>query len=326
MNYPWQQDQWKQALQYISNNRLAHAILISGSSGIGKLSFCLSYIQRLNCTQPTQDNLACNNCKNCRLFQARTHPDIRMINVDEEIEQIKVDDIREINQFIMLSRQLASFKIICINQAELMNINAANALLKTLEEPPPNSLIFLISNRSSSLLATIKSRCQLWKFGMPNKQLALSWLRQHDNNQEWDTLLSVSGGRPLYALELHETGLGEVRTSYYKDIYKLIQQQERVTKLSSKLQNHALEDLVDWQQSWCFDLVRCHFNKAPVTLENPDFRRSLHSLVGRVDLQLLFRYLGKLIEFRRFSSAPLNKRLFIEDMLVQCQEIIEKPI
>lgn len=325
MIYPWQADQWQQSLQHLIRKRLPHAILFSGPSSIGKLEFCLTYIQRMNCTQPTQDNNACGTCSDCHLFNARTHPDVRMINVEEPVDMIKVDDIREVNKFMSLSRQRGTYKVVCINQAELMNINAANALLKTLEEPPPNSILFLISHRANSLLATVKSRCQIWKFSIPDKIRALNWLQQRADGVAWETLLPVSGNRPLLALAMHETGLGEARTRYYDHLDQLMQYQEKVTSISAKLQNEELERLVNWQQAWCADLVRSHYKKEPVTIENPDLRRSLHSLIGRVDLQLLFRYLDKLIEFRRFSNAPLNKRLFIEDMLIRCQEILQQP-
>lgn len=326
MNYPWQISNWQYAQQYLSNSRLPHAILISGALGIGKLDFCLSYIQRLNCTKPRKDDFACGNCKNCLLFNARTHPDTRLVNIEEEVEQIKVDDIREINQFITLSCQQGAYKIICINKAENMSANAANALLKTLEEPPANSVIFLITDRANSLLATIKSRCQIWNFNLPSKKLALEWLQKKSKQQDWEIILNLSGSRPLYALELYETGLGEKRISFYNSIDDLMNQKEVVTKISSCFQNEELETLVKWLQSWCFDLIRFHFENEPVTLENSDIRRSLHSLVGRVDLQSLFGYLGKLVEFRRFSAAPLNKRLFIEDMLIQCQNTLEVSI
>lgn len=331
MIYPWQAQQWQQSLQYLIRKRLPHAILLSGPSSIGKLEFCLSYIQRMNCTQPTQDNNACGICRDCHLFKVRTHPDVRMINVDEsvdqiKVDQIKVDDIREINKFMSLSRQQGTYKIVCINQAELMNINTANALLKTLEEPPPNSILFLISHRANTLLATVKSRCQIWRFNLPDKDQAMNWLQQRADGVAWETLLPVSGNRPLLALALHETGLGEARAAFYHDIHQLMQHQEKVTTISAKLQNEDLEKLVTWQQAWCADLVRCHYKKEPVTIENPDIRRSLHSLIGRVDLQLLFSFWDKLIELRRFSSAPLNKRLFIENMLIRCQEILQQPL
>ncbi len=331
MIYPWQFEHWQQAVRYLKDNHLAHAVLLSGPAEIGKLEFCLAFIQRLNCTNPTLDDHACGECKDCHLFSANTHPDIRMINVEDtddakKSDQIKVDDIRDINQFMTLSRQQGVYKIVCIHQAENMNVNAANALLKTLEEPPQNSILFLISDRADTLLATIKSRCQIWKFNLPSHELALQWLNQQQKHSNWDSLLNVAGGRPLLSLELAQSGLGENRTQFYQDLDQFMQGKAKVTKVSNKHQDEPLERLVMWQQAWCADLIRCHYDNQPVTLENPDIRRSLHSLVGRVDLHLLFRFMDKLIELRRFSSAPLNKRLFIEDMLIRCQEVLEQPV
>lgn len=325
MIYPWQNEIWGQFIQHINNNRLPHSLLLTGPSGLGKLEFCLSLIQRLNCKSPTENNYACNQCKDCKLFTARTHPDLFFINIDEDSDQIKVDEIRELNQFIYLSRQQGQFKIVCINQAELMNINAANALLKTLEEPPGNSILILVSHRSELLLATIRSRCQIWRFKTPEKEQAITWLSERNQSDNWDTLLRVSGNRPIQAQALIETGLGNSRIQFYETLERFLLNQEKISKVSSKLQSEELDQLVSWQQSWCSDLVRCHYKNEPITLENPDIRRSLHSLVGRVDLQSLFRYMEKLIEFRRLSGAPLNKRLFIEDMLIRCQEIIVQP-
>jgi DNA polymerase-3 subunit delta' len=337
MIFPWQSENWQQASRYLKDKRLAHALLLSGPAAIGKLEFCLSFIQRLNCTNPTLDDHACGVCKDCRLFSTNTHPDIRLINTNEDeldknkVEQVKVDDVREINQFMTLSRQQGIYKIVCINYAETMNVNAANALLKTLEEPPQNSILFLISHRADALLPTIKSRCQIWKFNLPNEAQSLAWLSQQKVGQQksddkWQALLKVAGYRPLLALELQKSGLGENRLDFYKDLSQLLQGKINITKVSAKHQDMLLERLVSWQQAWCADLVRCHYENEPVTLENPDIRRSLHSLVGRVDLHLLFRFMDKLIELRRFSSAPLNKRLFVEDMLIRCQEVLEQPV
>ncbi len=330
MIYPWQAEAWQQFLQYLITDRLPHAILLTGPSAIGKIEFCLAYMQRMNCMCPTQDDYACGVCVNCRLFKAGTHPDVRMLNIDKDqdqptAEQIKVDDIRDVNQFVSLSRQQARYKLVCMNHAHLMNTNAANALLKTLEEPPADSILFLVSHRAENLLATIKSRCQIWKFCLPNKEQALQWLQQQENNSTWDTILSVSGYRPLLALDLHQTGLGEARARFYDHLSQLMRGTGKVTTISTSLQNETLEQLVAWQQGWCADLIRCHYAKQPVTLENPDIHRSLHSLVGRVDLGLLFDFLHKLAELHRLSNAPLNRRLFIEDMLIRCRDTLKQP-
>ncbi len=325
MIYPWQTEQWQQLLRCLRDERLPHAVLLSGPSATGKLKFCLACIWRINCVQPTQDNHACGVCNNCRLLKAGTHPDIRMINVDEEVDQIKVDVIRELNQFISLSRRQGLYKIVCINRADYMNVNAANALLKTLEEPPLNSVLFLVSSRMDTLPATIKSRCQIWRFGLPDERQALNWLQQQASNPDWKDVLAISGNRPLLALKLHSTNLGKSRTRFYGYLNRLMSGGEGVTKLSAKLQDEELGHLVAWQQSWCTDLLRCYYKKNSVTLENPDIHSNLLNLVSQIDLQSLFRYLDRLTELSRFSDAPLNKRLFIEDMLIRCQEILRQP-
>ena len=336
MIFPWQQKHWQRAMRLLEDDRLAHAVLLSGPESIGKLAFCLSFIQRLNCSTPTLDDYACGECKDCSLFIARTHPDIRMLNVNEDadqdkksankVEQIKVDDVREINQFMTLSQQQGGYKVVCLNYAETMNNNAANALLKTLEEPPKKSIILLITHRADALLPTIRSRCQTWKFHLPDEEKSVTWLNNQKKLDNWAALLKVAGNRPLLAQELEASGLGEDRAAYYQDLGHFLHGKSNIAKISSKHQDEHLERLVIWQQAWCADLVRCHYGDEPATLENPDIRRSLHSLVGRVDLHSLFRFMDKLIELRRFSSAPLNKRLFIEDMLIRCQEIFEQPV
>ncbi len=331
MIYPWQSENWLHAMRYLKDNRLTHAVLLNGPDAIGKLEFCRALMQRINCKHPTLEDHACGECKDCRLFLADTHPDVRILNVDDDedvktSEQIKVDDIRDINQFMTLSRQQGAYKVVCINRAETMNTNAANALLKTLEEPPEFSLLILVTHRVDALLPTVRSRCQTWKFNLPDREHALSWLNQQEQQVNWQNMLKLAGGRPLHALELQQSGLGEARAGYYQDLNQFLQGRSKVTKISAKHQDEPLARLVTWQQAWCADLIRCHYDNQPVTLENPDIRRSLHSLVGQVDLHLLFRFMDKLIELRRFSTAPLNKRLFIEDMLIRCQEVLEQPV
>ncbi len=329
MIYPWQEDLWQQFVRYLNHKRLAHAILVSGPPGIGKREFCLTYIQRMNCTAPNGQPYPCGACKGCHLTRAGTHPDVRLTHAGEgerssRIEQIRVDDIREINRFISLSRQQGRYKVVCINQADRMNINAANALLKTLEEPPSGSVLFLISHRADSLPATIRSRCQTWKFNTPDPQLALKWLQEKADHPAWGSLLAVSGGRPLLAWELHSSGLGKVRTAFYEHMNRFVQGQEAVTGISASLQNEDPERVAGWLQAWCGDLIRFHFEKDPDTIENPDITQSLHGIAEHVDLQSLFGCLGRLAESRRIARAPMNQRLFIEDMLVQCQQSLQR--
>ncbi len=330
MIYPWLEDAWQQYLQYLVNERLTHAILVSGPPAIGKLEFCRAYIQRMNCTNPGPQGYPCRVCENCHLTKAGTHPDVRLVNMEEaegtdRPEQIRVDDIREINRFMALSRQQGRFKIVCINHAHRMNINAANALLKTLEEPPAGSVLLLISHRVEGLPATIRSRCQIWKFAVPDPALALRWLQEKAASPAWQDLLGACGGRPLLAWESFDSGLGEMRAAFYEQLYALMAGRETVTKISSKLRNEDPERITEWLQAWCTDLIRCCFEEHPKTIENPDLLERLQSLAQQAAPHPLFDCLDQLTESRRIVSTSMNQRLFIENMLVQCQQSLQPP-
>lgn len=328
MIYPWLADLWKQYLRYLVDERLTHAILVSGPAAIGKLEFCRAYVQRMNCTNPGPQGYPCGVCDNCRLIQARTHPDVRFVNMEESgvtdrPEPVRVDDIREINRFMALSRQQGRFKVVCVNHAHRMNINAANALLKTLEEPPPGSFLFLISHRIEDLPATIRSRCQTWKFSVPDPEPALHWLQEKAPGPAWRDLLGACGGRPLLAWESHDSGLGKARTAFYEQLHALMAGRETVTAISSRLRNEDPERIIEWLQAWCGDLVRCCFQEQPETVENPDVLEGLQELARQAAPRSLFACLDRLAESRRIVSASMNQRLFVENMLVQCQQSLQ---
>ena len=330
MIFPWLEDAWQQYLQYLVDGRLTHAILVSGPSAIGKQEFCRAYIQRMNCTNPGPQGYPCGSCENCHLIRAGTHPDVRLINMEDvegadRSEQIKVDDIREINRFMALSRQQGQFKVVCINRAHRMNINAANALLKTLEEPPPGSVLFLVSQRIEGLPATIRSRCQIWRFGVPSPALALSWLQEKAAGPAWQDLLGACGGRPLLAWESHDSGLGKIRTAFYEQLHALMAGRETVTGISSRLRNEDPERIAEWLQAWCADLIRCCFKEHPETIENPDVLEGLQSLAQQATPDSLFDCLDRLTESRRIVSTSINQRLFVENMLIQCQQSLQPP-
>ncbi len=330
MIYPWLAGAWKQYVHYLVDERLAHAILVSGPAAIGKLEFCRAYAQRMNCTKPDPQGYPCGACDNCRLTRAGTHPDVRFVNMEDagaadRSEPIRVDDIREINRFMALSRQQGQFKVVCINHAHRMNINAANALLKTLEEPPAGSVLFLISHRIEELPATIRSRCQNWKFSVPDPTLALQWLQEKAAGPAWQDLLGACGGRPLLAWQSHDSGLGKTRTVFYEQLHALMEGRETVTGMSSGLRNEDPERIIEWLQAWCGDLIRCCFKEHPETIENPDVLEGLRHLAQQAAPHSLFDCMDRLAECRRIASTSMNQRLFVENMLVQCRQSLQPP-
>lgn len=140
----------------IRRNRVPSTLLFSGDSGIGKRSTALIYIQALNCLA-VQDGDACGVCSSCRKIIGGNHPDVHIVEPDGG--DIKIDSIRAVEEFLSMKPYEGRKKAVLIDEADAMNINAANAFLKTLEEPPPDSIILLITANPDTLPDTIRSRC-----------------------------------------------------------------------------------------------------------------------------------------------------------------------
>jgi DNA polymerase-3 subunit delta' len=157
----------------VMRQRLAHAYLFHGEAAIGKRATALCLAQALNCERTFAGEAldACGSCRSCQQITSRIHPDFFVIEPDSELAtpQIKIEQIREIEQQIMYRPLIGERKICLIDDADRMTIGAANALLKTLEEPPAHSLFILISSRPAALPATIRSRCQSLRFATPSR-------------------------------------------------------------------------------------------------------------------------------------------------------------
>ncbi|MGE3920255.1 MAG: DNA polymerase III subunit delta' [Gammaproteobacteria bacterium] len=197
--YPWQSKQWFNVQQQIQQNRLPHALLLTGNLGMGQFDFALLLAQQLLCEKQT----ACGQCTTCLLFLANTHPDIQIIEAEEESSIIKIDQVRTLINFMNQTSVQAGYKIVIIHPACQMNLAASNALLKVLEEPPLNqNLIMLITEQASRLLPTIKSRCQTLSFLSDERQLADQWLKEQSSEQNADSIvLELAEFAPLQVLK-----------------------------------------------------------------------------------------------------------------------------
>src|SRR5438045_2591489 len=187
MIFPWQQEQWQQLWRAKQENRLPHALLCTGMAGIGKTQFIEEFVRAYCCTQ-SSDNLECA-CHSCRLIENKSHPNVLWMQPEKIGSAIKVDQIREVSEFVQLTSLQDAFRIVVINPADAMNTNAANALLKTLEEPADGALIILISNYASQLPATVLSRCQRLVLSRPSTELGLNWLKKQLADEEVDAEL-----------------------------------------------------------------------------------------------------------------------------------------
>ena len=201
---PWHADVWHDLNTAIDNNRLSHALMISGPAGIGKKSLAQRLAGRILCSNPFNHN-ACGQCKNCRLLATGFHPDVMLVEPLEKGKTISIDNIRKLAANLNNTSQQGGWRVAIIAPAEAMNINSANAVLKSLEEPQPKTLLMLVCHRPGLLPATIISRCQKLPLSVPEEKVAKRWLsevsHQHPSTSK---VLQMTKGRPLLALEALE--------------------------------------------------------------------------------------------------------------------------
>jgi len=211
MNLPWLDGLKAQLEEAFASSRLGHAPLIQGPAGVGKRALSDWLARRILCLEATSA-APCGNCRACELFASQTHPDFFPVGIPEEKKEIPVDSIRDLNGRLQLTASLTDRRIGRILPAEAMNKNAANALLKTLEEPAANAWLILISDRPGLLPATIRSRCQAISVRPPAHEEALRWLEAEvekrapqASGERVRQALVLAGDAPLAALELLES-------------------------------------------------------------------------------------------------------------------------
>lgn len=199
---PWQQPQWQRIQQQAEANRLPHALLLAGPQGVGKRAFARALAAQLLCSA-LQHGLACGACKGCQLLMAQAHPDAYWIAPEESGKAIKIDQVRELVERMAQTAQQGGRKVAVLAPAEAMNRNAANALLKTLEEPAGSALLILISDAPGRLLPTMRSRCQRLDFPIPASAEVRAWLQpQAASTEKLEHALMEAEGRPIQARDL----------------------------------------------------------------------------------------------------------------------------
>lgn len=334
--YPWQQLPWQQLQQL--RERLPHAILFHGPEGIGKTLFAERFAKALLCQAPTTNGDACDHCDSCGWFEQYSHPDYRRVrpetlDEDEVVEgaeaeggepaekksaksakpskEIKIDQIRALADFMNISTHRQGMRVVTLYPAEALNTAAANALLKTLEEPPPLTMFLMVSNSLDRLLPTILSRCRKFALALPSTQEAQSWLAGQDV-KDADIWLAEQGGAPLAARAAAESGMRGTMDEFLQLLAKL--NMEAALKGAERLQKTSVAELVAWLQRWLYDVLSLKLSGR--IRYYPRYRRELEALAARVDLAELLRALKAVNERRAIADHPLSARLFIEDMLL----------
>jgi DNA polymerase-3 subunit delta' len=309
--------------------RLPHALLVHGPAGIGKVEFAHALAASLLCESPLQ-GLACGKCPSCHWFSQGNHPDYREIvpeaAQDDEAGEgdaepakpekaksvvIKIDQVRAVADFIALSTHRAGYRVLVVHPAEAMNPGAANALLKTLEEPPPSTLIVLVSDRPARLLPTIRSRCRILALAVPPRDASLAWLREQGVGAPEDAL-AAAGGAPLAALEQSQAGEAELQRRLLAELAK--PSGADALTFAATVDRESVERFIHWMQTWVHDLARVRLDGEP--RHHGHLAQPLRARAKSADLEALFALDRELAEARALAAHPLNPRLLAEHLLM----------
>ena len=223
----WHADAWNRIIARRARGTMPHALLLCGSPGLGKREFANALTHALLCEQPVPSGEACGTCRACQLIAAGSHPDKLFITLQLRDDgkprtEIVVDQIRDLGARVAMTAQFGGLQIAQIDPADAMNQSAGNALLKTLEEPTPATVIVLLADQPSRLPATIRSRCQRIDFHLPSSEQALEWLcAQGIDAKSAGVALAASSGNPGLALEWSRSGGLTLREEVVKDLRAL---------------------------------------------------------------------------------------------------------
>jgi len=316
--YPWQQLLWQ---RLAGRSRHAHAYLLHGPAGIGKRALAEHLANRLLCQAPNGLE-PCGQCKSCRLLQAGSHPDHFLLEPEEADKAIRVDQVRELVDFVVQTAQLGGRKVVLLEPAEAMNLNAANALLKSLEEPSGDCVLLLISHQPSRLLPTIRSRCVQQACPLPGAADSLVWLRgalPDLAEEELHELLALAAGSPLSARRLHGEGVREQRALVVEGVKRLLKQQAGASQLAEAWNGVPLLLLFDWFCDWSLSILRYQLTADEQGLGLADMAKVVRYLADKSERQRVLAMQDWLLAQRQkvLAKANLNRVLLLEALLVR---------
>ncbi len=314
--YPWYRRQWAQLMTAMAKGRLSHALLLQGPEGLGKWSFANELADFLLCTDRDGSDAACGSCRGCSLTKAGTHPDLITLTPEEDKKDISVEQVRALGEALSLTSHAGGWKVAVIVPAETMNKHAANALLKTLEEPGANTLLILITTTQSRLPATLRSRCQRIRFSTPPTTEAVSWLDNREQRPDWSRLLQFSGGAPLTAVDLAQNGFAELDQAWRQDLNNILSGGAEPVEIAERWGKTEPGLCVAWLRYQTMDLIRSSWCESRFSESDTGHTLSLQIKGKPPNLDSLFGYLDQLDLAVRLLSGNANRQLLMESLLI----------
>jgi DNA polymerase-3 subunit delta' len=318
---PWLEPCREGLERAFAGSRPPHALLLYGAEGTGVELLATWVAARVLCQ--AHAGRPCGACKSCGAVERGVHPDLSLVTPLEESKQIRIDEVRELTADLALKSHQGGYKVAILNPAEALNANAANALLKTLEEPASRTLLILVTHRRARLPATIVSRCHRLVVATPSRDVAQAWLAGVLPGRDVEAALKFARGAPLRALDLAQRDFEHIDHEMQDAVARLgraaldvpatAEQWTRATK-------GGFADRATWLETWITDDIARAMaaansgrNGAPVGL--PAARETLK-------IRGLYRVLDRLRQLRIWSASSLNMTMAVEGLLLDLQHAL----
>ncbi|MDD3529637.1 MAG: DNA polymerase III subunit delta' [Gallionellaceae bacterium] len=322
--HPWNLAAWHDLTG--DRTRLPHALLLHGPRGIGKRAFAGTLAQWLLCEVPGGEG-PCGRCRACVWFEQGAHPDYRLVEpaADGSNEgdagkkggkHITINEIRSLGDFFGLVSHQGGWRVVVIQPAETLNAAAANALLKTLEEPPADVMIVLVAHQPGRLPATVRSRCRKLALARPARAEAEAWLSGQGLTDP--ATLAEVGGAPLLALEY-----AEPERLARRDRFLGVLARPGADVLSRLAQDsqQRVDECWGWLARWLYDLLALQAGTAARYF--PDLEPALRELAARARPAALWQCQQELMRAGRWLRHPLNGQLLLESWLLRYLDALE---
>ena len=323
-SHPWLKPSWVQLNNYILQNRVPQALLITGNKGLGKKHLIRHFSKKLLCSAAELNTMACGKCQSCILFDSETHPDYMLIEPEEEGQVIGISVIRTLTEKLALKPQFEGYRVIIISSAESLNESSANAFLKYLEEPTERTCLFLVTERSYKLPATIRSRCQKLEILTPDGRSLQEWWLSQGVEDSAQLLLNLAQGAPLLAKQFADSELLNKRQKCFENWKKFTSSEVNFVVLAEqwvKFERTEINMLLLWMISWVTDLTKLSYHSQAKNLVNVDLVADLQEIAIKLDLKYLYNYYDLLLSCRQKLDTQLNKQLMFEEILIEWSKL-----
>jgi DNA polymerase-3 subunit delta' len=322
---PWHEDAAAQLRKAWAANRLSHALLLQGAEGLGKQTLAAWLACAVLCDKSTGSTLnCCGECPGCKLFAAGSHPDLVLVAPEEDKQQISIDQVRAATERLTKTSYRQGYKVAIVTPAHLMTPNAANSVLKTLEEPSPRSLLVLITSQASMLLPTVRSRCQKVTISRPSREQASGWLREKSGRAIEPALLEFAGDAPLRALAYADGRFDTLNEHMQKSLGALLAGQADVTQVAAEWEKDALVDRLTWLDLWLSSLARGALAGSADLVTFPGRSTHLPSPSRPLNISGVYSMVDRARALKmQLARTALQRELAVESWLIALLEVLE---